>query len=83
MRQYWLVRKIDGTFELWDGPIPSESNFHWAKYHGHNFWDQPIWVLERSDPPDGLVQFGIYLAGPSDNTRAEAGAPAERGESER
>lgn len=62
MRNYWIVFK-SGIFELWDGPIPNESNFHYAKFHGlKSRRGEEIWVLERSDVPESSVGISIDLA---------------------
>lgn len=61
MRTYLLVFK-DGIFELWDGPIPSESNFHYAKFYGLRPTDKgAIWVLERTEAPENSVVISLDL----------------------
>ena len=48
--QYW----IDGRSRLWSGPTNPEENVHYSTFHGYSH-GEPIWILERSDEPDGRL----------------------------
>ena len=40
---------LDSQGDLWKGRIPSESNFHYAKFGGIDPDIKPIWTLSRSE----------------------------------
>ena len=47
------VYDVDGR--LWKGRTHPDENLHWSRLEGFTPQMQPIWVLRRTDPPDGYT----------------------------
>lgn len=53
----FLVYHGAGLFEIWRGPVVNKSNLHYERFYGFTENEQaPIWVLERTDPPENIVK---------------------------
>jgi len=51
-----------GVIALWHHVAEHESNLRWARFHGYTYTFDQIWVLERSDMPQGAVPISLDTA---------------------
>ena len=63
LRAYYLSTLDNQIISLWDGYISTEdSNFHFARFYGINHVGDEIWVLERTEMPEGSIIIPLKLA---------------------
>lgn len=59
---YLAPAKNGEDLRLWEGYIPSESNFHYARFAGIHQSGEPIWIFEHSEIPENAQIIPIATA---------------------